>query len=340
MRAGLAVPAAAARRPTPRTAWPLYPLEPGDDLRQRRLLGDRARRARRLRRPREPRDRGEGGRARRPQVALLRRLLRPETFDRLYGGPAYDRREEAYDPDDRLHDLYDKAVQNEMTARHPGPAWPVADALDDRCFGRRLPVRFTAYDGSAAGPEDSRARHRLHLARARPVLPADRARRPRPGARLRQGRPRASRACTRATPTTLLKLMRPPGRSAPTPDGRRCGSCAARSASEHLKPPPPPPQEVGARAGAPARGLRHSPAATPRRSTTTTTCPTVLRAGARPVDDLHLRVLPDEDATLEEAQDDKYDLVARKLDLQPGMRLLDVGCGWGGMVRTRPASTA
>ena len=43
-------------------------------------------------------------------------------------------------------------------------------------------------------------------------------------------------------------------------------------------------------------------------------------------------VYPDEDATLEQAQRYKYDLVARKLDLQPGMRLLDVGCGWGGMV--------
>ena len=42
---------------------------------------------------------------------------------------------------------------------------------------------------------------------------------------------------------------------------------------------------------------------------------------------------PTEDATLEEAQAHKYDLVARKLGLQPGMRLLDVGCGWGGMVR-------
>jgi len=42
---------------------------------------------------------------------------------------------------------------------------------------------------------------------------------------------------------------------------------------------------------------------------------------------------PHEDATLEEAQDYKHDLVARKLGLQPGMRLLDVGCGWGGMVR-------
>jgi cyclopropane-fatty-acyl-phospholipid synthase len=41
---------------------------------------------------------------------------------------------------------------------------------------------------------------------------------------------------------------------------------------------------------------------------------------------------PDEDATLEEAQAYKFDLVARKLGLAPGLRLLDVGCGWGGMV--------
>ncbi|MGH3152346.1 MAG: class I SAM-dependent methyltransferase, partial [Streptosporangiaceae bacterium] len=41
---------------------------------------------------------------------------------------------------------------------------------------------------------------------------------------------------------------------------------------------------------------------------------------------------PREDATLEEAQVNKFDLVARKLGLRAGMRLLDVGCGWGGMV--------
>ncbi|MEU8774600.1 cyclopropane-fatty-acyl-phospholipid synthase family protein [Streptomyces sp. NPDC048606] len=35
--------------------------------------------------------------------------------------------------------------------------------------------------------------------------------------------------------------------------------------------------------------------------------------------------------TLEEAQRDKLDLVCRKLDLGPGDRLLDVGCGWGSM---------
>lgn len=37
------------------------------------------------------------------------------------------------------------------------------------------------------------------------------------------------------------------------------------------------------------------------------------------------------DATLEDAQRDKLDLVCRKLGLQEGDRLLDVGCGWGSM---------
>jgi cyclopropane-fatty-acyl-phospholipid synthase len=43
-------------------------------------------------------------------------------------------------------------------------------------------------------------------------------------------------------------------------------------------------------------------------------------------------VFPTADASLEEAQAHKFDLVCRKLGLRPGMRLLDVGCGWGGMV--------
>jgi cyclopropane-fatty-acyl-phospholipid synthase len=38
------------------------------------------------------------------------------------------------------------------------------------------------------------------------------------------------------------------------------------------------------------------------------------------------------DVTLEDAQSAKHELVSGKLGLEPGMRLLDVGCGWGGMV--------
>jgi len=40
----------------------------------------------------------------------------------------------------------------------------------------------------------------------------------------------------------------------------------------------------------------------------------------------------DADYTLQDAQRDKLELICRKLGLIPGMRLLDVGCGWGSLV--------
>ena len=36
---------------------------------------------------------------------------------------------------------------------------------------------------------------------------------------------------------------------------------------------------------------------------------------------------------LDEAQEAKLDLICRKLDLQPGDRILDIGCGWGSFVK-------
>jgi cyclopropane-fatty-acyl-phospholipid synthase len=44
-------------------------------------------------------------------------------------------------------------------------------------------------------------------------------------------------------------------------------------------------------------------------------------------------VFPTEVASLETAQTEKIDLICRKLDLRPGQRLLDVGAGWGALVR-------
>ena len=38
-------------------------------------------------------------------------------------------------------------------------------------------------------------------------------------------------------------------------------------------------------------------------------------------------------STLEQAQTAKLEMICRKLQLQPGMRLLDLGCGWGSLMR-------
>ncbi|MEX2176819.1 MAG: cyclopropane-fatty-acyl-phospholipid synthase family protein [Pirellulaceae bacterium] len=40
----------------------------------------------------------------------------------------------------------------------------------------------------------------------------------------------------------------------------------------------------------------------------------------------------DWNGSLEQAQRDKLDMICRKLRLAPGERLLDIGCGWGGLV--------
>jgi len=102
----------------------------------------------------------------------------------------------------------------------------------------------------------------------------------------------------------------------------------------HLVPPAPPPQEHLPRWRRMMEGLRHShtrdgKAISHHYDVSNRFYELVLG----PSMTYTCAVFPTEDTTLEEAQHEKYDLVARKLDLQPGQRLLDVGCGWGGMVR-------
>jgi cyclopropane-fatty-acyl-phospholipid synthase len=102
----------------------------------------------------------------------------------------------------------------------------------------------------------------------------------------------------------------------------------------HLRPPAPPPQEAPSRLRRTVEGLRHSlgrdaEAIHHHYDVSNAFYEMVLG----PSMTYTCAVYPTGTATLEEAQTEKYDLVARKLDLQPGQRLLDLGCGWGGMVR-------
>ncbi len=93
-------------------------------------------------------------------------------------------------------------------------------------------------------------------------------------------------------------------------------------------PPAPPPEEF-ARS---RRGPRHSPrrdadAVTHHYDVSNDFYELVL--GPRMV--YSCAVWTDEGTGLDAAQEAKLDLVCRKLALRPGMRLLDVGCGWGSL---------
>jgi cyclopropane-fatty-acyl-phospholipid synthase len=101
-----------------------------------------------------------------------------------------------------------------------------------------------------------------------------------------------------------------------------------------LKPPRPPPQEHLPRWRRAMEGLRHSMTRDAEAiSHHYDVSNEFYRHVLGPSMAYTCAVYPHEAATLEEAQHEKFDLVARKLDLKPGQRLLDVGCGWGGMVR-------
>jgi cyclopropane-fatty-acyl-phospholipid synthase len=195
----------------------------------------------------------------------------------------------------------------------------------------RLPLRFTAYDGSKAGPDDAELGLNLRTPRGTTYLATA------PGelglARAYVSGDLEPYGVHPGDPYELLNTLadklefkRPPART--------MARIVRSIGVEHLLPIAPPPQEALPRWRRIAEGLRHSKS---RDAEAIHHHYDVSNAFYEwvlgPSMTYTCACYPDADASLEEAQENKYRLVFEKLRLQPGDRLLDVGCGWGGMVR-------
>ncbi|TRW88782.1 methyltransferase domain-containing protein [Mycolicibacterium sp. 018/SC-01/001] len=210
------------------------------------------------------------------------------------------------------------------------PKLTLAEILEIFAAGTQ-PLKFTAYDGSSAGPQDAELGLDLLTPRGTTYLATA------PGdlglARAYISGNLDMRGVHPGDPYPLLNALtekldfkRPPARV--------LAQIVRSIGIEHLKPISPPPQEALPRWRRVAEGLRHSKtrdaeAIHHHYDVSNTFYEWVLG----PSMTYTCACYPGPDASLEEAQENKYRLVFEKLRLSPGDRLLDVGCGWGGMVR-------
>jgi len=194
-----------------------------------------------------------------------------------------------------------------------------------------VPFRFTAYDGSTAGPADSPIKLHLHTERGLSYLltaPGDLGM-----ARAYVSGDLSLEGVHPGNPYEAMYVLQSESGIKIPPPAEAFQIVRALGWS-YLKPPPPPPQEALPRWRRLLEGFRHSKGRdaeaihhhydVSNRFYELVLGPSMTYTCA---------CFPTQDTTLEDAQYTKYDLVARKLGLQPGMRLLDIGSGWGGMVR-------
>ncbi|WP_066907665.1 class I SAM-dependent methyltransferase [Millisia brevis] len=196
--------------------------------------------------------------------------------------------------------------------------------------GEALPLHFTAYDGSSTGDPD--AKFGLNLKTPRGVTYLVTA----PGdlgmARAYISGDLEMTGTHPGDPYDLLQVLREMHFTRPS--ARDLALVARSLGLERFIPVAPPPQEALPRWRRLAEGLRHSftrdaEAIHHHYDVSNTFYEYVLG----PSMTYTCAAFPDAAATLEEAQDNKYRLVFEKLNLKPGDRLLDIGCGWGSMVR-------
>lgn len=205
----------------------------------------------------------------------------------------------------------------------------IADLVDAAVEGP-LPLRITAYDGSKTGPDS--APRAIHVANHRAVSYLATA----------PGDLGMARAYT--TGDLVLEGVHPGNPYEAIvdlerlhfrrPDPRLVLDLARVLGPRGLTPPPPPPQESLPRWRRVTEGLRHSfkrdsEAIHHHYDVSNRFYELVLGPSMA----YTCAVFPERDAGLDEAQENKYRLVFDKLGLKPGDRLLDIGCGWGGMVR-------
>jgi cyclopropane-fatty-acyl-phospholipid synthase len=187
-----------------------------------------------------------------------------------------------------------------------------------RLLGPDLPVAVRAYDGSRVGPPDARATIVLRSPDAlRRMVMA-------PG---ELGLGRAYVAGDLDVEGDLFAVLSRHRRL----DGLRLSSAQWTSlvrllGSASLRPLPPPAEEAR------LRGRRHSrerdAAAISYHYDLSNDFYAILLG---PSFTYSCAVWSTPHVGLEAAQDAKHELVCRKLGLEPGMRLLDVGCGWGSL---------
>jgi cyclopropane-fatty-acyl-phospholipid synthase len=189
-------------------------------------------------------------------------------------------------------------------------------------FNGQLPFRVEAYDGSSAGPTVESSANGLTLK----ILSRDALNRvlTRPG---ELGLARAYVAGDidiDGDLDSLFELSTPPIRQLLNLKNLR--SLATVVGSSAFKPLSPPPIEAKQRGSLHSRS-RDKDAISHHYDVSNRFYEMVLG----PSMTYSCAVFRTPDDTLESAQRRKVDLVARKLELKPGMRLLDVGSGWGAM---------
>jgi cyclopropane-fatty-acyl-phospholipid synthase len=195
----------------------------------------------------------------------------------------------------------------------------------------RQPLKFTAYDGSSAGDDDAELGLDLRTPRGATYLATA------PGelgiARAYVSGDLQAYGVHPGDPYELLKTLTDRVKFR-RPSMLVLANVVRSIGLEHLLPVAPPPQETPPRWRRVAAGYLHSKtrdaeAIHHHYDVSNAFYEWVLG----PSMTYTCAVYPDADTTLEDAQENKYRLIFDKLRLGRGDRLLDVGCGWGGMVR-------